>query len=274
MTAGDPQLLPRNARPVERGFDAIAETRLNRLSAIAAGIRSLNDPATCPPAWLHVLAWSLGVETWRSDWPIETKRAVIAATPRIKRRKGTVGAVRRAVQAVAGACVVRVLRWCEPGGSGIPLTGLVDIDITSGAPARLTREAMAAAQTAKRESVHLTLRLTARPETSLLAASRLRPPTVRALHAGDARYAPRLSSGVQAASHLRKPLTVARVTMDGAPVRPFAGGVRTASLMSKPLTVARLVLHGAPIRPFVSGLRAAANIRTPATVARVAVSGA
>lgn len=244
MTAGDPQLLPRNARPVERGFDAIAETRLNRLAAIAAGIRSLNDPATCPPAWLHVLAWSLGVETWRSDWSIETKRAVIAATPRIKRQKGTVGAVRRAVQAVAGVCRVQVLRWCDPGGSGAPLTGVVDIDVTGGAPARLTREALATADGAKRASVHLSLRLTARPQTPIVAASRLRPPTVRAIHGGDARYAPRLSLPVQAAAHLRKPLTVARISMDGAPVRPFAGAARAAANIRTPAVVARVIAAG------------------------------
>lgn len=245
MTAGDPQLLPRNARPVERAFDAIAESRLNRLAALAAGIRSLNDPATCPPAWLHVLAWSLGVETWRSDWPIETKRAVIAATPRIKRQKGTVGAVRRAVQAIAGACRVQVLRWCDPGGSGAPLTGLVDIDVTIGAPARLPREAIAAAETAKRESVHLKFRLTARTRTPLVAASRIRPPTVRAIQGGNALYTPRLPSRLAAAAHVNTPLIVARIGMDGAVVRRLLSASTAAAVIRPPAIFARVVATGA-----------------------------
>jgi len=211
MTAGDPQLLPRNARPVERGFDAIAETRLNRLAAIAAGIRSLNDPMTCPPAWLHVLAWSLGVETWRSDWPIETKRAVIAATPRIKRRKGTVGAVRRAVQSVAGACPVRVLRWCDPGGSGVPHTGHVDIDVTRGAPSRLPRDAMEAANAAKRESVHLSFRLTARPRTDEVTAALIRRPIVSARLALSSDLRPNISAPIISVALLRRPLILARI---------------------------------------------------------------
>lgn len=209
MTAGDPQLLPRNARPVERAFDAVAEARLNRLAAIAAGIRKLNNPAACPPAWLHVLAWSLGVETWRPDWPIATKRAVIAATPSIKRRKGTVGAVRRAVQAVAGACVVQVLRWCDPGGSGVPLTGLIDIDVTSGAPPRLPRDAMAAADAAKRASVHLSLRLTARPRSHLAAAALIRRPVTHARLSLANDLRPNIGGGVVPAVLLRRPLVFA-----------------------------------------------------------------
>lgn len=271
MNDGDPKILPPNAFPIERAIDAAGEARLRLLKV---QIRHLWNAVTCPTTWLPVLAWALGVDTWRSDWPESTKRAVIAATPTVKRLKGTVGAVRRAVQAVAGAAPVKIVEWFKPDGSGVPLTARVEIDVTAGASPRLIHDANNAANTAKRESVHLDLRLVARPETHIVAASRLRPPVVHALSGGDARYAPRLSSRVQSAAHIRKPITLGRVNMDGAIVRPMAGGCRTAALMSKSLIVARLVLDGGPIRPFTSGLRTAANIRTPAVVARVAASGA
>lgn len=208
MNAGDPKILPPNSRPVERAIDAAGEARLQ---ALAVDIRHLWNPVTCPVAWLPVLAWTLGVENWRSDWPEETKRAVIAATPRIKRLKGTVAAVREAVQAVAGAAPVRIIEWFRPGGSGVPLTAIVDIDVTGGAQARLPHDAIAAANAAKRESVHLSVRLTARPLIGLQVAALIRPPLVQARIDLSADIRPRLTTGHLAAGLLRRPIVLAQL---------------------------------------------------------------
>lgn len=242
MTDGDPKILPPNAYPIERALDAAGQARLQQLKI---KIRHLWDATTCPAEWLPVLAWSLGVDTWRSDWPEATKRAVIAATPTIKRLKGTVGAVRRAVQSVSGSAPVSIVEWFKPGGSGVPLTARVEIDVTNGASTNLIPDATKAANNAKRESVHLDLRLTARHEAHLQAASRLRPPVVRAVHGGDARYTPRLPSGLTAASHIRKPLTLGRISMDGAIVRPMAVAHQIAAHIRTPATVARVYASGA-----------------------------
>lgn len=209
MNAGDPKILPPNSRPVERAIDAAGEARI---AALPVHIRHLWNPATCPVGWLSVLAWTLGVETWRSDWPEDTKRAVIAATPRIKRLKGTVAAVREAVQAVAGAAPVRIIEWFRPGGSGAPLTAIVDIDVTGGAPVHLPYDAIAAANAAKRESVHLSVRLTARPLIGLQVAALIRPPLVQARIDLSADIRPRLTTGFLAAGLVRRPIVLAQLS--------------------------------------------------------------
>ncbi|HBY42992.1 phage tail protein I [Brevundimonas sp.] len=208
MDAGDPKLLPPNSRPLERVIDAAGEARLQ---ALTVDIRHLWNPALCPISWLPVLAWTLGVENWRSDWPEETKRAVIAATPRIKRLKGTVAAVRSAVQAVAGAAPVGIIEWFKPGGSGLPLTAVVDIDVTAGAPSGLPYDAIKAANSAKRESVHLSVRLTVRPNISQRTAALIRRPIVcaRLNLSGDMR--PNISAPTLTAVLMRRPLVLARL---------------------------------------------------------------
>lgn len=206
MDAGDPKILPPNSRPMERAIDAAGEARLQ---ALTIEIRHLWNPALCPVAWLPVLAWTLGVENWRSDWPEATKRAVIAATPRIKRLKGTVAAVRSAVQAVAGAAPVRIIEWFQPGGSGVPLTAIVDVDVTNGAPASLPHDAIAAANASRRESVHLSVRLSARSGLDLRTVALIRRPIISARLnlSGDLR--PNIGAGVVTAALIRRPLIIA-----------------------------------------------------------------
>lgn len=206
MNDGDPKILPPNAFPLERALDAAGEARLLLLKI---QIRHLWNALTCPVAWLPVLAWALGVDTWRSDWPEETKRAVIAATPTVKRLKGTVGAVRRAVQAVAGAAPVSIIEWFRPGGSGVPMTATVDIDVTHGAPARLPHDAIEAANAAKRESVHLRVRLTARPTGGVQIAALMRRPIVQARLQGVADLRPNIGAATVSAGLMRRPLVIA-----------------------------------------------------------------
>lgn len=209
MNARASDILPPNATVVERAIDAAGEARI---FGLPVQIRHLWNPETCPADWLHVLAWTFGVEeAWRSDWPEETKRAVIAAAPRVKRLKGTVAAVRAAVQAVAGVAPVRIIEWFKPGGSGVPLTATVDIDVTGGAAALLTHDAIAAANSAKRESVHLSIRLTVRPEIGQRVAALIRRPIVSARLnlSGDMR--PNISAPTLTAVLMRRPLVLARL---------------------------------------------------------------
>lgn len=56
------------------------------------------NPATCPAALLPWLAWALSVDEWDNGWTESTKRAVVAASFALHRKKGTVGSIRRALQ--------------------------------------------------------------------------------------------------------------------------------------------------------------------------------
>lgn len=85
-------LLPPNATPQERAL-SLATDRLPDVP-----IKTLWSPQTCPEAQLPWLAWALSVDEWDSTWSVETKRQAIAASIEQHRKKGTVGALRRALQ--------------------------------------------------------------------------------------------------------------------------------------------------------------------------------
>jgi phage tail P2-like protein len=87
-----PDLLPPNATPQERAISLAAD----RLPTVP--LKTLWTPQTCPEAQLPWLAWALSVDEWDATWPVETKRQVVAASIEQHRRKGTVGALRRALQ--------------------------------------------------------------------------------------------------------------------------------------------------------------------------------
>jgi len=87
-----PDLLPPNATTQERAISLA----VNRLPDVP--IKTLWSPATCPEAQLPWLAWALSVDDWDATWPVETKREVVAASIDQHRKKGTVGALRRALQ--------------------------------------------------------------------------------------------------------------------------------------------------------------------------------
>lgn len=110
------RMLPPNATDQERAIED-ATARLGELPVV---IRDLWAPDTCPMAFLPWLAWALSVDQWESDWPEATKRAVIAESLELHRRKGTPWAVERAL-IVAGAPNAKVIEWFDyEGGPGTP----------------------------------------------------------------------------------------------------------------------------------------------------------
>jgi len=90
-------LLPPNATPEERAL-SIATARLG-LPETALGIDTLWNPWECPEDLLPWLAWALDVDVWDAGWSAETKRRVIAFSISLRRRAGTVWAVREALKA-------------------------------------------------------------------------------------------------------------------------------------------------------------------------------
>jgi phage tail P2-like protein len=87
-------LLPANATDLERAVEALAVALLQ----IDVPLATLWDPARCPAATLPNLAWALSVDDWDKDWSVARKRAVVAASVEIHRRKGTPWAVLRALE--------------------------------------------------------------------------------------------------------------------------------------------------------------------------------
>lgn len=57
------------------------------------------NPYTCPPAALPALAWALSVDEWDDTWPLDVRRATVAAALQIHARKGTVSSIKAALTA-------------------------------------------------------------------------------------------------------------------------------------------------------------------------------
>lgn len=116
-------LLPPNASPHER---ALSEG-LARLSDVPVPVDTLNSPESCPVALLPWLAWALSVDEWDEGWTEGQKRAVVAASVEIHRRKGTRGAVERAIKALGYDA--RVLEWWEEAPEGERGTFRISINV-------------------------------------------------------------------------------------------------------------------------------------------------
>lgn len=87
-------LLPPNATKAERAISLA----VNRAPGVP--IRTLWSPQTCPEGILPWLAWALSVDEWNTAWPLEKKRAAVAESIAMHRRKGTIGALRRALESL------------------------------------------------------------------------------------------------------------------------------------------------------------------------------
>lgn len=122
-------LLPPNASRVER---LIEEVFAERLELIGDAIADSGDPATCPANLLPWLAWARSVDVWRPTWSERTKRAVIAASLIVHRQRGTVAAVKAALNAMDAR--VELLEWFKTGGAPFTATARIYASGPGGAP--------------------------------------------------------------------------------------------------------------------------------------------
>lgn len=104
-------LLPPNSTPQERALSA----SVSRIGGVPVPVRDIVSPDNCPSPLLPWLAWALSVDEWDPDWPEERKRAMIAESVKVHMHKGTVGAVRRVLDAVVGGGTIE--EWFQYGGS-------------------------------------------------------------------------------------------------------------------------------------------------------------
>jgi phage tail P2-like protein len=118
-------LLPHNATAQERALEAVIAPPLMP----PVPLREIWDPETCPANLLPWLAYAFSVDDWKSAWPETAKRKVIRQSFQIHRRKGTVGAMRRALESVFDQAQLQ--EWFETGGAphtfSVSMNGPTDI---------------------------------------------------------------------------------------------------------------------------------------------------
>ncbi|WP_114109711.1 phage tail protein I [Thalassospira xiamenensis] len=119
-------LLPPNATAAERAIEA-TDSHIDTLDVL---IDTVWDPATCPPDFLPWLAWSFSVDTWDPEWPVAVKRQVIAESFDVHRRKGTRGAIRRALEAM-DLDLIRIIEWFEDEPQQDPYTFRIEVGTVS-----------------------------------------------------------------------------------------------------------------------------------------------
>lgn len=132
-------LLPPSATPTER---KLATVNAKACDLPVDVLRTLWNPHTCPVWRLPSLAAERSVDRWDENWPEATKRKVIANAPFVHRHKGTVGAIRRAVEPIG--YLIRVLHWYQETPNATPGTfkldvGVLDTGITETMYAELER---------------------------------------------------------------------------------------------------------------------------------------
>lgn len=105
-------LLPHKATPFER---AMANS-VARISDIPVPLRDLWNPQKCPVNLLPWLAWALSVDEWDTNWTEQQKRNVITASVEVHRQKGTIGAVRKALEPFGLGNAIQEWWQTEPCG--------------------------------------------------------------------------------------------------------------------------------------------------------------
>ncbi|MFO3672628.1 phage tail protein I [Pseudomonas protegens] len=131
-------LLPINSTPLERALEE-ADTKAKDVALV---LRTIYNPATCPAHLLPQLAWAWSVDRWDPGWSEPVKRNAIRASFFIHARKGTIGALRRAVEPLG--YLIEVVEWWQMVPEGVPATfalkvGVLDTGITEEMYQELTR---------------------------------------------------------------------------------------------------------------------------------------
>ncbi|MEZ8121050.1 phage tail protein I [Vibrio splendidus] len=120
-------LLPGNLGELERDLDAA----IARMEDIKIPISTLWDPWNCPIELLPWLAWAVSVDSWRSDWPEDVRRRVVANSLDLHRIKGTRPAVELAIESLG--LDYRLIEWFQESPKAEPGTFKLDIYINDDA---------------------------------------------------------------------------------------------------------------------------------------------
>ncbi|HHU0703898.1 TPA: phage tail protein I [Serratia marcescens] len=120
-------LLPPGSSPLERrAAEACAS-----ISDLNVPLRDLWNPARCPVKFLPYLAWAFSVDRWDEKWTAAEKRKAVTDAFYIHRRKGTVAAIRRVIEAMGFS--MSIAEWWEvadPRGTFRLTIDVNDVGIT------------------------------------------------------------------------------------------------------------------------------------------------
>jgi len=103
-------LLPPNATKLERDIEQVTAAKYD----VPDHIRDVWNADTCPAHLLPWLAWAMSVDNWDSQWPEQVKRDTIKNSIAVHQRKGTVAAVRTALDALG--VQVEISEWWQTNG--------------------------------------------------------------------------------------------------------------------------------------------------------------
>ncbi|HEJ7828163.1 phage tail protein I [Serratia sp. IR-2025] len=120
-------LLPPASSPLERR----AAEACAGISDLNVPLRDLWNPARCPVKFLPYLAWAFSVDRWDEKWTAAEKRKAVTAAFYIHRRKGTVAAIRRVIEAMGYS--MSIAEWWEvadPRGTFRLTIDVNDVGIT------------------------------------------------------------------------------------------------------------------------------------------------
>jgi phage tail P2-like protein len=117
-------LLPPNASEEER---ALAET-VARISDVPILVRQTWNPDDCPADLLPWLAWAFSVDEWDNTWTEQEKRDVIKGSVYVHKKKGTIGAIDRALRPLG--YLIDVIEWFETEPVATPFTFKVVVGTT------------------------------------------------------------------------------------------------------------------------------------------------
>ncbi|MNF72225.1 Phage tail protein [compost metagenome] len=150
-------LLPPNTTPLERNLEQVGAQAVQ----LPVQLRSLWLPHSIPSHLLPHLAASWSVDHWNADWSEEQKRQAIGNSYFVHRRKGTVGAIRRAIEPTFR--LNQITMWWQQSPQATPGTFRVDVSVTDvgisdGLYQELERQ-LADAKPVSRHMTHLTINL-------------------------------------------------------------------------------------------------------------------
>ncbi|EPE2786981.1 MULTISPECIES: phage tail protein I [unclassified Serratia (in: enterobacteria)] len=120
-------LLPPGSSQLERR----AAEACAGISDLSVPLRDLWNPARCPVKFLPYLAWAFSVDRWDEKWTAAEKRKAVTDAFYIHRRKGTVAAIRRVIEAMGFS--MSIAEWWEvadPRGTFRLTIDVNDVGIT------------------------------------------------------------------------------------------------------------------------------------------------
>lgn len=141
-------LLPANATKLEHSLASITA----KIEPIPVPFFNVWDVDRCPDAFLPYLAQAWSVDEWNDNWTSQTKRAVIKNSLWVHERKGTLGAVKRALASMQYD--TKVIEWWQKNPKGRGGTFSIEVAPTTGVIADSILQIKNVIDAVKRLSAH------------------------------------------------------------------------------------------------------------------------